>query len=97
MSENIEISICTDCLYIAANGADNLVLAEVEWPGIDEDWIVAPGHIHTIEMCGFAAWNGTADCPYDEGSFSWSPCDACRRPHNAGERYPASTFPIPGR
>ena len=43
-----------------------------------------------------AILNGVFDDTYlydDEGSFSWSSCDSCRRPYG-GERYPASMFKV---
>jgi hypothetical protein len=84
----IALELCENCYYLAANGADENI-PDVPWPGIDEGWIVIPGHPHTLDECGEGVMDGTADCPFDEASFSWSPCDACRRPLG-GDRYPAS-------
>lgn len=95
--EIVEIEICVDCLFAWANGdlpedtddAERVSKQE----GISEGWIVAPGHLHTLELCGPDVMDGGADCPYDEGSFSWSSCQACHSPLG-GDRFPACTFPI---
>ena len=92
-SEVIEIELCVDCLMLAANGDLPDGMDDLLWPGIDDGWIVIPGHLHTVEQCGQEVMDGIEDCPYDEGSFSRWPCDACRRPLD-GDRYPASTFRI---
>lgn len=93
-TEPIEIQICTDCLMVAANGECELDAEDDPfWPSDMDGWIVSPGHLHTIEECGYDVYNGYADCPFDEGSFSWTPCDVCRRPLG-GDRYPASMFQI---
>ena len=92
-SEITELEICTDCLMVAANGESEGADEGYEWPADMDGWIVSPGHAHTVELCGADVVNGTADCPYDEGSFSWVPCDVCRRPLG-GDRYPATMFKI---
>lgn len=89
-----EISICTDCMMWHANGdTEGLDDVEIITASPGDGWIVSPGHLHTVEQCGQDVYDGTADCPYDEGSFSMSPCDACKRPLG-GDRYPASMFRI---
>jgi hypothetical protein len=35
-------------------------------------------------------WLGTDDCYCEHDAFSWSRCDNCRRPNNAGERHAAT-------
>lgn len=92
-TDAVEIMICTDCLMVAANGTSEGADDDYEWPSDMDGWIVNPGHLHNLEDCGADVMEGTADCPYDEGSFSWSPCDVCRRPLG-GDRYPASMFQI---
>lgn len=92
-TETVEIEICVDCLMVAANGISEGADEEYEWPESMNGWIVEPGHLHTVEKCGQAVCDGTEDCPYDEGSFLWTPCDVCHRPLG-GDRYPAGMFQI---
>lgn len=90
MTKFYEVSICGDCVEAAANGLDSFEH--------DQDFaqrftaaggILEPGHAHTLAECGAAVMNGEADCPFDEGGFSWSACDYCRSPLG-GTRYPAT-------
>lgn len=97
ITETYEIELCPDCMSWHANGDTTGIddperEAEVRsQSGIDDGWIVSVGHLHTIDQCGYDAYQGNTDCPYDEPSFSWSRCDSCRSPLG-GDRYPASMF-----
>jgi hypothetical protein len=78
MFENLTpggIGICTDCLYLLANGEGTEDVAEAlakRWP------------VGTITL-------GSIDEEEDdsEGWFSWQPCDGCGSTLG-GDRYPAT-------
>jgi hypothetical protein len=79
------LAICSDCLMFAANGeigdGEALPSELLDNPDANAGWQLG---------CG---WNDDDD----EGSFSWHPCDWCRRPLG-GDRYPAHVFrdvPVP--
>jgi hypothetical protein len=95
-TEIYEVELCTDCVVWYANGDTSGMTPEDEAAvlaavGVDEGWHVVPGHVHRLDLCGDAVVEGSADCPYDEPSFSWTPCDACRRPLG-GDRYPGAMW-----
>lgn len=96
--EFIPLDVCADCLAWAANGewtdefGDVHYAAPEGWPGIDAGWEVNAGSDHS--QCAHGPeWRetGSDTCPTfaDDSSFSWSPCDACRRPLG-GDRYAAT-------
>lgn len=90
----IKIWICQDCLIFYANGdlpeAPEDAGAVEQAIGIDPGWSVVPGSDH--KDCEHGE---DGDCPEDEGSFSWFPCAACRRPLG-GTRYPAMMMQYTG-
>lgn len=60
-----EISICTDCLMLMANGElppDWPEDVEYPTPGAPEGWIVSPGHLHTVDQWPFNCidWDAAA-------------------------------------
>jgi hypothetical protein len=99
ISETFAIMVCTDCLVWHANGdttgiddeeREREVRAQV---GIPENYHVAVGHLHTVEDCGQDVVDGVADCPYEEATFSWKPCDACGT-RLGGDRFPAMMWEV---
>lgn len=88
----VQLAVCTDCLTWIANGEGDPNWTEEELAaylvdfgrGSDGLSFLSPGSLH--KDCTHTAGE---DCPEDEGWFSWSPCDICRRPLG-GSRYPAT-------
>lgn len=76
------IDICTDCLFVLANGAeDDAQTAAAErladrWPG--ESPVTTP-----------AVTLGRMDGAETEPSFSWQPCEGCGS-RLGGDRHPAT-------
>lgn len=91
--------ICADCLQVLANGecfdengndiAETIVKAMDSYLGGLE--ITLGHHRDNCEYCA-QAYDESGDSPCDEGYFSWSRCNGCNRPHNAGTRYPATIW-----
>jgi hypothetical protein len=59
---NDRARVCEDCLYVSANGTDDLS-DESEWQGF------LPRYDDVYDL--------TPVDPDDEGHFSWSPCATC--------------------
>ena len=102
-TEIFEIEICTDCCCWYANGDLSGVQDDEEEKvimagrGVPDGWHVVVGHVHRLDLCGEDVVEGYGDCPYDEPSFSMTPCDTCRRPLG-GDRYPGAMWnPWPAR
>lgn len=84
----IAVSLCDDCLMVAANGdCGDLPVPEECSLGFKREELaggrVIPGCIlgHVGNIFGYDACN--------RGAFSWSPCDICGSPLG-GQRYPGS-------
>ena len=95
MKKFYDASICCDCLQAEANGLDSFehdadfAARFANNPEAQAGAVLLLGHRHTIKECGREVVNGGADCPFEEGSFSWSSCDWCCS-KLGGDRYPAS-------
>ena len=86
-NEILELEACSDCIMLLANAEtdpnwteeeENAYLAQVEsvWP--DDVWHLVAGN------CG--------DNEEEHIDFTWSRCDVCERPSNAGGRCKAAAW-----
>lgn len=84
----IAISICTDCVVLICNGDTPPEMNE----GQTQDYLALLGDDDITPGWMYDGDAGDPDYRDDDLGFSWSPCDACRRPHNAGDRYKATSW-----
>jgi hypothetical protein len=72
MRDDIEIRLCTDCVFADANGAGT----PEHDGGPSADWT---GFLRCWDGWGFAAQTERFGDYHEirEPSFSWSPCDGC--------------------
>lgn len=75
-----EIEICSDCIYVSANGAP-------DYEGYTES-----GHPERYAK-GLEIWGDEPCCATDEGSFSWQSCDFCGDTYG-GIRHNASVMAL---
>ena len=91
MTQWTELAVCADCLMmiqygdapITDEGDEDSEFVALYVDGANDFVTIAPGSDHKDCTHG-----PDEDCPDDEGWFSYSPCDICRR-HWGGTRYPA--------
>lgn len=90
-----EISVCTVCIHLLANGEynDGTDTAEVVSAGMERIWgadlrHMVPGGSH--ESCE-PSCDGSGDCFADDLGFSWSSCDGCGDT-DGGDRHRATVM-----